>query len=96
MTVKILITRTIPRDKSSEMLNFFKEMRSLATNQPGYISGETLSSMDRPDEYLVISTWRTREDWDRWLASEERTKIQDKVDEMLGSKTSYEVFHHSF
>lgn len=96
MTVKILVTRTIPKDKRSEMLKLFKELRSLATNEPGYISGETLGSLDRPDSFLVISTWRTREDWESWLASKERTKIQDEIDELLGSKTSYEVFHHSF
>jgi heme-degrading monooxygenase HmoA len=96
MTVKILVTRTVPRKKGSEMLKLFKEMRSLATDQPGYISGETLKSSDRPDVFLVISTWKTAEDWELWLLSKERQRIQAKIDELLGSTTSYEMFHYGF
>jgi heme-degrading monooxygenase HmoA len=96
MTVKILITRTVPREKGSEMLKLFKEMRSLATDQAGYISGETLKSSDRPDVFLVISTWKSPEDWELWLKSKERQRIQAKIDELLGGKTSYEMFHYGF
>lgn len=96
MTVKILITRNVPRKKGSEMLKLFKQMRSLATDQPGYISGETLKSSDRPDVFLVISTWKAAEDWELWLKSKERQSIQAKIDELLGGKTSYEMFHYGF
>ena len=57
MSIKVLITRIVPQDKARDMLNLFREMRSLATTQDGYISGETLKSSDRPDIFLVISTW---------------------------------------
>ena len=57
MAIKVLITREVPRNKAGEMVRLFREMRSLATAQPGYISGEPLKSKDRPDVYLVISTW---------------------------------------
>ena len=59
MSVKVLITRTIPGDKGRDMLQLFRDMRNLATAQPGYISGETLKSNDRPDVFLVISTWES-------------------------------------
>ena len=35
MSVKILITRTVPQEKARDMLNLFKKMRSLATGQDG-------------------------------------------------------------
>lgn len=94
MSVKVLITRTVPGDKGREMLQLFKEMRSLATAQPGYISGETMKSNDRPDVFLVISTWESSEDWEKWLLSKERQAIQEKVDALLGGKTHYEMFHY--
>jgi len=95
MAIKILITRTVPPDKAREMLNLLREMRSLATSQAGYISGETLKSDDRPDVYLVISTWKTPEDWEEWLLSAERKALQDKIDTLLGGTTNYEMFHYS-
>jgi heme-degrading monooxygenase HmoA len=94
MAVKILITRKVPQEKAREMLGLFREMRSLATAQPGYISGETLKSRDRQDVYLVISTWQGPEDWDKWLQSKQRQEIQAKIDHLLGGKTEYEVFNY--
>ena len=94
MTVKVLITRKVPQEKGREMLGLFKEMRSLAADQPGYISGETMKSGDRPDIYLIVSTWERAEDWEKWLLSKKRQKIQAKIDALLGGNTSYELFHY--
>ena len=96
MAVKILIKRKVPKNKGKEMIPLFRKLRALATNQSGYISGETLKSLDRPDVFLVISTWQSPEDWEKWLISKERQEIQDKVDALLGGKTEYEVFHYGF
>ena len=95
MSVKVLITRTVPQDKARDMLYLFMEMRSLAIAQHGYVSGETLKSSDRPDVYLVISTWESEDDWKNWLKNKERQKIQGKIDSLLGGKTAYEMlFYH--
>ena len=96
MSVKVLITRTVPGNKGRDMLQLFREMRSLATNQPGYISGETMKSSDRPDIYLIISTWESPEHWENWLLSKERQRIQAQIDELLGGNTTYEMFHYGF
>jgi heme-degrading monooxygenase HmoA len=96
MAVKILIKRKVPADKARDMIPLFRQMRSMATNQPGYISGETLKRLDEPDEFMVISTWHSSEDWKNWLASEERRNIQEKIDALLGGKTEYEIYHYGF
>ena len=56
MAVKIIIKRVVPQDKARGMIPLFRKMRTLATNQPGYISGETLRNLERPEEFMVIST----------------------------------------
>ncbi len=94
MAVKILITRTVPQEKAREMIILFREMRTLATSQPGYIKGETLKSNDRPDVYLVISTWSSEDDWEKWLLRKERQVIQEKIDALLGGNTAYEMFNY--
>ncbi len=96
MSIKVLITRTVPREKSREMLQLFREMRLLATAQSGYISGETMKSNDRPDVFLVIGTWESPDDWEKWLLSKDRQAIQEKIDSLLGGKTNYEMFHYGF
>ena len=96
MAVKILIKRIVPENKAKEMIPLFRQMRVLATNQSGYISGETLKSLDKPDTFLVISTWKSSDNWEKWLLSKERQETQDKMDALLGGKTEYEMFHYGF
>lgn len=94
MAVKIFIKRRVPEDKEEKLIEMIKKLRSLAVAQPGYISGETLRSAVDPDEYLVISTWQNVEDWKAWESSEERNKIQIRIDELLGVKTKYDAYYH--
>ena len=94
MSIKALIKRTVPQDKARNMLHLFMEMRTLATAQPGYISGETMKSIDNPDVYLIISTWESADDWEKWLLSKKRQAIQKKMDTLLGGKTTYEIFQY--
>ena len=96
MAVKVLIKRKVTEDKAREMIPLFKQMRVQANNQPGYISGETMRSLDNPDEFLVISTWASSEDWENWVNSAGRKEVQDKIDALLGGKTEYEIFHYGF
>lgn len=72
----------------------FKKMRSVAVKQPGYISGETLQSINTPGEIVVISTWQTIDEWQDWVTHKERLKIQGQIDMLLGKKTEYEVYQY--
>ena len=96
MAVKVLIKRRVPDGKAREMVPLFRKMRSLAMNQPGYISGETLRNMNDPEEYIVISSWQSSEEWVAWLNSSERQGIQNQVDTLLGGQTKYDIYHYGF
>ena len=96
MAVKILIRRKVPEDRARKMIPLFREMRSMANQQTGYITGETMRNLEKPDEFLVISTWETSEDWKRWVQSNERQQNQDQIDALLGGTTEYEIFHYGF
>ena len=96
MAVKILIRRKVPENKARQMIPLFREMRTLANEQPGYITGETMRNLEKPDEFLVISTWETSDNWKQWEQSDERQQIQSKIDALLGGKTDYEIFHYGF
>lgn len=92
MAIRIIIKRIVPEEKVKSLTPLLKQLRALAANQTGYISGETLKRMDNPGQYLVISTWQSAGDWDRWISSQERKGVQDKIDVLLGKKTEYEVY----
>jgi len=58
----------------------------------GYISGETLKGITDPDEFLVISTWNSFEDWKVWYDNPERAEIQAKIDAILKEKTEAKAY----
>ena len=93
MAVSIVIKRTVKDNKTAEELApLIVRMRSLAAVQPGFLTSQTFACLDCEGEYLVISSWNTIADWNRWMHSDERLVIQRQVDELLGEKTLYRYY----
>lgn len=93
MAVEVIIRRTFKDSALAEKLvPLIVQLRSLATVQKGYMTGQTLRCLDCPGEYLVISSWHTAEDWHRWFASDARRKLQQKIDDLLGEPTQYRLY----
>jgi heme-degrading monooxygenase HmoA len=92
VTVKIIIKRQGSGILSEQLTPFLLKLRNLAMNQPGYITGETLKSIDPPGQTLVISTWESKEAWQQWLANPERVAIQAQINVLIGDPTSYEIY----
>ncbi|NOQ46111.1 MAG: antibiotic biosynthesis monooxygenase [Desulfobulbaceae bacterium] len=92
MTVKIMIRRKVTNENAVELSTLLKKLRSLTLEQPGYISGETLNRIDKTDETMVISTWRSVEDWNRWVIDPKRAEVQHHIDRLLGQETEYAMY----
>lgn len=90
--VKVFIKRKVVEGQVAELSNLLKKLRALTLSQPGYVSGETLKRIDRPDECMVISTWRSIEDWNNWVNNDQRAKVQGEIDQLLGIETEYAVY----
>ena len=93
MPISVMIQRTFSdTEKAAKLAPLIVTLRSLATIQPGYITGKTFRCLDCPGEYLVISTWNSVDDWNRWLQSEQRMTLQKQVDDLLGEITQYRIY----
>ena len=93
MAISVMIQRTFnDQEKATKLVPLIVKLRSLATTQPGYITGTTFRCLDCEGEYLVISTWKNLECWKRWLASEQRMALQKQIDDLLGEKTQYRIY----
>ncbi len=92
MSVKIFIKRSVSATKVPELTVLLKRMRSVTLMQPGYISGQTLKRLDKTDKCMVISTWRSIEDWNDWIKNEKRLAIQSEIDGLLEEETEYEIY----
>jgi len=96
MAVKVLIQRRIKPGKEKELIEAVQELRTKAIRTPGYISGEILRSIEDPSLHLVISTWKSIEDWNHWVNSSERKACQQKIDAILEEPTKITPYEHEF
>ncbi len=92
MAVKIFIKRMVPENSIPELTILLKRLRSVTLMQPGYISGQTLKRLDKVNECMVISSWRSIEDWNNWVKNSKRIAIQDEIDQLLGQQTEYSIY----
>ena len=92
MQAKILIKRKFNKGKKNEIIAMLKESRSMAMQQPGYISGETLSSSDQPQTLMVISSWQDMESWQSWRENNTRKTLEQMLSTYQESETEYQEF----
>ena len=92
MQAKILIKRKFKKGKKNEIIAMLKELRSMAMQQPGYISGETLSSSDQPQTLMVISSWQDMESWQSWRENNTRKTLEQMLSTYQESETEYQEF----
>ncbi len=95
MAIKVIIRRNVPAEAREDVYPLFIKLRELAVKQDGYISGETLRNFDDPNDYIVISTWRSLDDWKAWEMNPERNALQNNIDMLIGIKTEYRVYHYA-
>ena len=89
--VKVLMERTIRGQNVGQIVRLLRQLRVLAMQQPGYITGETLHGVADPNYYLVISTWESPEQWQQWDKNPERQKLAMEIDSYLESPTRTRV-----
>ena len=94
MAVKILIYRKIKPGKEKELSEAVRALRFKAMVAQGYISGETLRSVEDPSIHLVISTWKSIEDWNNWFNTPERKAAQQKIESSLEEPTKIAPYEY--
>lgn len=83
MAVRVLIERDIEPGQELNFHQLLMRLRGKAMQAKGYISGETLRSLDNPTKFLVISTWNSADDWKAWQNHPDREKSQQELERFL-------------
>jgi len=93
MIAKIIIKRRFVDENRPQILSLLNKIRTIAMDQPGYISGETLMQKDFPENMAVIATWQNMEAWMAWKNSEERNTYEAMLEIYQTRPTQYEEYH---
>lgn len=83
MVKVVLEHRTKSREYGEALVRLIRKVRAVASKQPGFVTGETLVDTEDPCHVIVISTWRTAEDWENWDKSALRAETKPLIQELL-------------
>jgi len=83
--IRVIIKRHCLSGREEELEHLLAHLRSRATPQPGYVSGETLRSREDPSLFVVLSTWVNADQWQLWQESRERQEASDRIAPLLRS-----------
>jgi len=93
MAVKVLIKRKVKDGKLNEASKLLIKARYNAMGQQGYISSETLSGCDDPNNVVVISMWQRIENWNQWKNGDLRAENETAFEALLDGPTEYETYN---
>jgi len=92
MAIKVLTVRRFKEDRVEEGHKLLKVLRAAGTLRSGFVTGQTLISVNDPQKLLVMSTWTDQKAWEAWQASPKRKEIAEKIVELLDTPEQVEIF----
>jgi len=92
MIVKVIIKRRFLKGRDKEIIALLNRIRTAAMQQPGYISGETLTLADNPQLMTVIATWQSVGEWEAWKTNSERRQIEAMLEVFQDGPAQYEEY----
>ncbi|UZE94642.1 antibiotic biosynthesis monooxygenase family protein [Alkalimarinus alittae] len=81
--IRVIIERHIAETLETTYEQAAKNTLQQAVSADGFISGESLRNANDPNHRLILSNWRSVQDWHRWFQSDERKDVMNVLMPML-------------
>lgn len=77
--IYVLVERHIAEGMESTYAAAYKKTLEAAHRAPGFVSGETLTDIQRPNHHYLLSKWRSLHDWKHWYYSDARSNALNQL-----------------
>lgn len=77
--IRVLIERQIIDGLEQPYSDAVTGMMQAIVRAPGFLSGESLRDVSRPQHHFILSAWQSRAAWERWLFSARRRQALDAI-----------------
>jgi len=91
MSVTVLIERKFKPESIRNAYEIIVKIRSLATLEPGYITGQTLVAANDPNRIVIMATWASIKRWEDWRDNELRKEQVKKLEPMMESPEKVDI-----
>lgn len=93
--IQVLIRRKVLEGLEAPYQEAALNVLQQALKAPGFLSGEALRNIDKPNRRVVISRWQSIEHWNRWLVSNRRRDAMTAMAPLLEGPEDVELLQHS-
>ena len=81
--IRVIIEREVAEGLEEFYESAIANLLGVMSNAGGYLSGESLVDIHRPNRYVVVTRWIDEAAWNRWYGSIERQKMLDAIGPFL-------------
>lgn len=81
--IRVLIERHIAESLEAAYETSSRKVLQSAVAAPGFISGETLSNRNDPNNRFTLANWRSVSHWNNWYHSDERKELMAELIPMM-------------
>ena len=94
MSVILTVERQIVPGAQGDITRLLRELRSAATRQPGFISGQTVIDPRSPTTFMTISEWFSIKAWETWENNPVRADIIGQIGALLQTAPRQRLWAH--
>jgi len=96
--IRVIIEREIAEGLEEYYESAITSLLGVMSKAGGYLSGESLVDIHRPNHYVVVTRWVDEAAWNRWFHSSERQELLDAIRPFLLNEEKFTllrqlVFH---
>jgi len=91
--IYVLVERHIADGMQSTYELVSRNALAAAHRAPGFISGETLTDIQRPNHRYLLSKWRSLHDWKNWYYSDSRHEAMNQLNPTLADFEKITLLH---
>ena len=77
--IRVIIEREVAEGLEEFYETAVANLLGAMANAHGYLSGESLVDIHRPNHYVVVTRWIDESAWNRWYRSNERQQMLDAI-----------------
>ena len=77
--IRVIIEREVAEGLEKFYEAAIANLLDVMANAGGYLSGESLVEIHRPNRYIVVTRWVDEAAWNRWYVSSERQQMLDAI-----------------
>jgi heme-degrading monooxygenase HmoA len=89
--IRVIIEREIAEGLEEFYESAIANLLGVMANAGGYLSGESLVDLHRPNRYVVVTRWTDEAAWNRWYRSIERQHMLDTIRPFLLNEEKFTV-----